>query len=65
MDEGTRRPHLLELQVSRCMCTFKDSSSHALQDFKNRGTWDSMYIDNDLRVFRTNKKNLFVLKRMT
>ena len=35
-----------------------------VQDFKNRGTWDSIYIDPDFRAFRTNKKNIFVLKRM-
>jgi len=34
------------------------------KELKNRGTWDSMYIDDEFRVFRANKKNLFVLKRM-
>lgn len=35
-----------------------------LQELVNKGTWDSLYIDNDTRVFRANKKNLFVLTRM-
>lgn len=34
-----------------------------LQEFKNKGTWDALYIDEEIRVIRANTKNLFVLKR--
>ena len=36
-----------------------------LQEFTNKGTWDALYIDEEMRIIKANEKNLFVLKKIS
>ena len=40
------------------------SDKTSVQELKNAGTWDSIFIDDDYRVFKANNKNVFVLKKL-
>lgn len=63
--------HLIWYEFERCcwkkqtVMRFWQWQFALFQDLTNSGTWDSVYVDDDFRVLRANKKNLFVLKRLS